>query len=61
MIDSVATRRMTHSTDVFTEYVQLKIPKVVRTANNEVVDGFGIGIVHVLVLTDVLQTKHLSL
>lgn len=61
MIDSGATRHMTYSRDVFSEYVQLKTPKIVKTANSSLVYGFGIGNVRVLVFTDDLQVKTLVL
>jgi hypothetical protein len=52
MIDSGATRHMTYLRDVFSDYVQLKTPKIVKTANNGRAYGFGIGNVPVLVFTD---------
>ena len=61
MIDSGATRHMTYSRDVFSEYVQLKTPRVVKTANNGLVYGFGIGNVHVQVFTDDLRVETLVL
>ena len=72
MIDSGTTRHMTYSRDAFSDYVQLKTPKIVKTANNGLVYGFGIGNVHVLVvytadlrvetlvLTDVLYVPDLA-
>jgi hypothetical protein len=33
VIDSGATRYMTYARDVFTEFVKLKVPRVVKTAS----------------------------
>jgi hypothetical protein len=61
IIDSGATRHMTYLRDVFSDYVQLKTPKIVKTANNGLVYGFGIGNVHVQVFTDDLRVETLIL
>ena len=60
-IDSAATRHMTYSRDVFSDYVQLKTPKIVRMANNGLAYGFGIGNVHVRVFTGDLRVETLIL
>jgi hypothetical protein len=52
---------MTYLRDVFSDYVQLKTPKIVKTANNGLVYGFGIGNVHVQVFTDDLRVETLIL
>ena len=61
MIDSGVTRHMTYSRDVFSDYVQLKVPRIVKTANNGLAYGFGISNVHVLVFTDDLRVETLVL
>ena len=61
MIDSGTTRHMTYLRDAFSDYVQLKTPKIVKTANNGLVYGFGIGNVHVLVYTADLWVETLVL
>ena len=61
MIDSGTTRHMTHSRDAFSDYVQLKTPKIVKTANNGLAYGFGIGNVHVRVFTGDLRVETLIL
>ena len=52
---------MTYSRDVFSDYVQLKTPRIVRMANNGLAYGFGIGNVHVRVFTDNLRVETLVL
>jgi hypothetical protein len=61
MIDSGATRHMTYSRDVFSKYIQLKSPKVVKTANNGLAYGFGIRNIQILVFTDDLRVETLVL
>jgi transposase InsO family protein len=60
-IDSAATRHMTYLRDVFSDYFQLKTPKIVRMANNGLAYGFGIGNVHVRVFTGDLRVETLIL
>jgi hypothetical protein len=52
---------MTYSRNVFSNYIKLKTPKIVKTANNNLIYGFGIGNVHVQVFTDDLRTETLVL
>jgi hypothetical protein len=52
---------MTYSRDVFTDYVQLKTPKIVKVANNRLAYGFGIGNVHIQVFTGDLRVETLVL
>jgi hypothetical protein len=61
VIDSGVTRHMTHSRDIFSEYIQLKVPRIVKTANGSYIYGTGIGNVHVLVFTDDLRVEELVL
>jgi len=61
MINLGVTRYITHLRDVFSDYVQLKVPRIVKTANNGLAYGFGISNVHVLVFTDDLRVETLVL
>ena len=61
VIDSGATRHITYSRDVFSDYVQLKVPRIVKMANNSLAYRFGIGNVHVQVFVDDLQVETLLL
>jgi hypothetical protein len=57
----VATRYMTYSQDVFTDYIQLNTLKIVRMANNGLAYRFRISNVHVQVFTGDLQVETLIL
>jgi hypothetical protein len=61
VIDSGATRHMTYARDVFTEFIQLKVPRIVKTASGAFIYGTGIGNVHIQVFTDDLRTETLVL
>ena len=61
VIDSGATRHMTYSRDVFTEFIKLKVPRVVKTASGALIHGTGIGKVSIQVFIDKVQTQTLAL
>ena len=61
VIDSGATRHMTYAREVFTEFVQLNVPRIVKTASGAFVYGTGMGNVHIQVFTDDLRTETLVL
>lgn len=61
MIDSGATRHMTYSRDVFSQFVHLKQPRTIRTANGEVILGTGIGNVLIHVFLDNFKVEELVL
>ena len=61
VIDSGATRHMTFARDAFSEFIQLKTPRTVRTANGEIIYGTGIGNVPIHVFLDDFEIKKLIL
>jgi hypothetical protein len=61
VIDSGATRYMTYTRDAFTEFVKLKVSRVVKTASRALIHETGIRNVSIRVFTDKLQTRTLAL
>ena len=52
---------MTYARDVFTEFVQLKVPRVVKTASGALIYGTRIGNICIQVFTNDLRVKELVL
>jgi hypothetical protein len=61
VVDSGATRYMTYARDAFTEFVKLKVPRVVKTASGALIHRTGIENISIRVFTDKLQTRTLAL